>query len=334
MSKMIPNVINKISHKIRQISMDKTSVKQAIDNLPTGLAFSDNTGKIILMNRVFAELANSLIGSLPQTRKEIEDALKNPSNQSGVVKIEESPNLYIFTDGSIWEFSNIELEEPIGFTQTTAQNMTELYRGARQLRRDNETMRQVNENLTNMYSSLEEQVKEQENLDLKIRIHNNIGTSLLTLSNLLRGSNDIDMNLEIAILKNAVNHLSNDWSSSELTFDDVISRADSVNLSIDLDGNIPDDILIEGLLVSAVNECITNCIKHAGGNKIYIKITPNDEHYTITITNNGKIPKEPIVEGGGLSSLRRKIKDFGGYMKIDHIPTFTLTLILPRKGLY
>ena len=89
-------------------------------------------------------------------------------------------------------------------------------------------------------------------------------------------------------------------------------------------------IMIE-LTVAAAKECVTNCIKHADGNEVYIRIAQRGERYDVTITNNGKIPTEPIKEGSGPSTLRCSIESSGGEMHISHNPRFALLITIPAK---
>ena len=51
----------------------------------------------------------------------------------------------------------------------------------------------------------------------------------------------------------------------------------------------------------------------------------------LTITNNGKRPDGPIVEGGGLSTLRRRVERAGGTMVVQSLPIFKLTVTVPRE---
>ena len=52
---------------------------------------------------------------------------------------------------------------------------------------------------------------------------------------------------------------------------------------------------------------------------------------TVTITNNGRPPRGEIIEGGGLSALRRRIEGSGGTMTAAARPRFALTIHLPEK---
>ena len=46
-------------------------------------------------------------------------------------------------------------------------------------------------------------------------------------------------------------------------------------------------------------------------------MTETDENYIAVFTNNGKPPEAEITEGGGLSSLRRRIRSAGGKLLAD-----------------
>jgi glucose-6-phosphate-specific signal transduction histidine kinase len=64
---------------------------------------------------------------------------------------------------------------------------------------------------------------------------------------------------------------------------------------------------------------------------MFIRIESAQDAYIAVITNNGAQPSGEITEGGGLSSLRRKVEDAGGGMKIVSRPEYRLILTIPRK---
>lgn len=97
------------------------------------------------------------------------------------------------------------------------------------------------------------------------------------------------------------------------------------------EGYLPADSPVYGLVVAAAKECVTNCVKHAGGNEVYIRIAIRNDRYDITITNIGTVPTEPIKEGRGLSSLRRSIETAGGEMHTAYKPRFALFITLSGK---
>ncbi len=95
---------------------------------------------------------------------------------------------------------------------------------------------------------------------------------------------------------------------------------------------MPNEIAVKSLLVAVMRECLTNVFRHAGGNTIYVALEQEPDFVTAHITNNGEAPTETIVEGGGLSSLRRMIEKNGGIMTVQSIPEYRLTVRVPLKG--
>ena len=59
-------------------------------------------------------------------------------------------------------------------------------------------------------------------------------------------------------------------------------------------------------------------------------ITNSNGQISAVYTNNGKQPKQEIIEGGGLASLRERIERAGGIMTVQSLPFYSLTLTLPE----
>ena len=76
---------------------------------------------------------------------------------------------------------------------------------------------------------------------------------------------------------------------------------------------------------------MTNCARHAGGTRVFVKITNNKQLCKVRITNNGKKPAEGSQEGGGLTSLRKTVEREGGKMQVTFCPEFELTLLLTHE---
>lgn len=114
--------------------LSSASVKETLDNLASGICFADKSGRIILINVAMGKLTSALIGSYPQMLWELLSSLEQPSAESGVEKLDGS--LYRFPDGKVWRFNTVSLqgEELNGFTQTTAQDVTEIYETTAELK--------------------------------------------------------------------------------------------------------------------------------------------------------------------------------------------------------
>ena len=125
--------------------------------------------------------------------------------------------------------------------------------------------------------------------------------------------------------------LTSDRAAPHETMDEVCQTAKAQGVSVKTEGYLPPDSIVEELTVAAARECVTNCVKHAGGNEVYIRIARQGELYDITVTNNGAVPAEPIKEGSGLSSLRRRIESAGGEMHTAYNPRFALLITVSTK---
>ena len=70
-------------------------------------------------------------------------------------------------------------------------------------------------------------------------------------------------------------------------------------------------------------------MKHAEADRLTVHLEETENSLVIRMTNNGKPPKEPVKESGGLLSLRRKAEEAGGEMTVESAPAFRLTLRIP-----
>ena len=323
----------KHSYKKRRENLSPNSIKQALDNLNSGICFADDAGKIVLINHTMGSLASVLIGNYPQMLYELLFALETPDKKSGVVPTDTSGENYRFPDDRIWRFQTVPLihEEFKGFIQMTAQDITDLYNANSCLREDNEKLKQTNRKMKKMHKRLADRIREQENLNLKVKIHDGIGVSLITISKILDGGINEDIDAQLSLLQNAVGYFSGNRNIMEGTFEDAQRKAAEINVELILDGYIPQNVVLEKLIVSAAGECVTNCVHHAHGNRVTVKVIGQNSFYKIVITNNGKAPEKQITEGGGLTALRKRVEAAGGEMYTSHSSEFALILNLPGK---
>lgn len=137
--------------------LSSTSIKQAFDNLNSGICFSDEKGRIILINYLMADIIYSEIGHYPQTLSEITALFE--SDDMGELKP---------SNGSVWSFRTVELKDNnlSGYKQTTALNITEINEVNEKLKQENQHLKQVNDELKVMLEHLSDHIREQETLDL------------------------------------------------------------------------------------------------------------------------------------------------------------------------
>ena len=129
----------------RRPKLGRSSVKEAFDNLPSGICFADRNGVIILCNRQMHRLCRQLLGTDLQHIEELHRALKEP--QSGVTAADESAPLFRFPDGKLWQFAENAVTDAGGgqYTQVQAMDVTELHEKRAELERENQALRALYE---------------------------------------------------------------------------------------------------------------------------------------------------------------------------------------------
>lgn len=307
-------------------SLSQNSIREAIDDLPMGICFADPIGRIVLINNKMQTLLGELLGFCPQLLCEITEASSELESGTHL-----SADIVRMTDGSIYRFRSYEytIDGKPGWKQITASEITRLYAVGEQLRAENEKLRRINDKLKRMYERMSDDIREKESLEMKIYIHDSIGRSILTLRDIMQNGDETEE--KVAALREAVSVLSSRRPALAEAMDEVKQSAAKIGITINIKGHIPPDTLIEKLAASAARECVTNCIKHAKGDKITITADDLGAVYRIAITNNGDKPKGKIREGSGLSSLRRSVEFSGGEMTLSHYPAFCLMLNIPRE---
>ena len=313
-------------YRRRRNELSPFSIKEATDKLPMGVCFADPDGRVILCNNLFRRLSFVLCGHELQIAEDLEKALTQPCESVAVKN-----GCYILPDKTVWQFraQNITVDGDGRWQQMTAHNVTELYNGNLRQAEINAELKEVNRKLQKMYERMADDIKEKESLDLKIYIHDTIGRSLLTIRDIIDSGEDTDKKLEA--LQEAIGVLTSDRVTPHGTMNEVKETAKALGVSVQTEGGLPADSAAEELLVAAAKECVTNCIKHAGGSAVYIRTVEHHDRYDITITNNGTAPSAPIKEGSGLTSLRRSIEAAGGEMHTAYKPRFALLITLPTK---
>ena len=113
-------------------------------------------------------------------------------------------------------------------------------------------------------------------------------------------------------------------------FDDLMQAAQDIGIMLHIEGELPQNKRVEDLILKATVEALNNAIRHADAKNLFVKIDDNEDEYLIELTNDGEIPKEKLVEGGGLSSLRNQVEDQFGIMEIKVNPEFKLIIKIPK----
>ena len=324
----------------RKPKLGRSSVKEGFDNLPSGICFADRRGIIILCNRQMHRLCHILLGMDLQHISELRHALDEPQPDAEV--LDKDARVYRFPDHTLWQFAEASITDVDGnsYTQVQAINVTELHEKRAELERDNQALTEANQRARKLYAELDQIVRERETLALKMRVHDDVGQCLLSTRNLLTQDSSLEdfrnggrrwaqMLQRIATAERGPDALRGAGGSDLLP--ELMASAVGFGVHVRVLGELPDMEENARLMIAAMRECATNTVRHAGGSEMTVQLTRTQKADMAVITNNGRPPEGEIVEGGGLSGLRRSVENRHGIMTVRSAPTFLLSIVLPRE---
>ena len=309
-------------------------IKESFDSLPIAVCFFDKYGMVRLINRWMLAITNWLRKGGIQSLAEMQSALQSPP--ANVRCLDLRLRIYHFPDGRALRFAQEQITTKAGicYTQITAADVTELIRKQNQLKAENAKLAEANERLRLLLVQMPEIIREEETLAMKLRVHDDIGHSILAARRVLLQHTDLkEIRANAALWGQAISVL---YRSSQITaqsepLEAAERRADELGVKVLLTGNTPQKKWIRALSALAICECAANCVRHADGTELYVHFWQKPDCVEVALTNNGAVPKEKITEGGGLSMLRQRIEEAGGKMEVSSIPRFRLMLSLPEQ---
>ena len=172
----------------------------------------------------------------------------------------------------------------------------------------------------------------QEKAGARTALHNELGQVLLMGRHYIEHPDTTDAAV-VALMTGQMNSFLLGENKASMTepgdkLRETFHMADSIGVSVEMQGEPPRAEKLRSLLAAAIRECAANAVKHAEGDRLFVRITEKAADTVITVTNNGKPPKGPIDESGGLLSLRRSVEAAGGQMHVEYLPSFSLTLTI------
>ena len=309
------------------------SVKESLDALPDGVCFFSEDGRILLSNRRMQHISSDITGIGILNGEKLWRCIEEKS-----VKTDVSDGLVIFTsDSKVWNVRRSEIEaEGNRINEIVALDVTEQYELRRELEERNERLNSVNERLRIFSRNMSRLTAEKELLDAKIKVHDDLGRSLLAFRAYLTAEpSKRDRSRLLPLWRYVISVMKKETVPSE-EWDAIEKTAESLHIQIEINGDLPAglaDLPVSGevrsAIMAAIRECLTNTARHARGDRLFvlIKCGADAPHgIRVEITNNGRMPLTPVQEAGGLSNLRHMVERAGGNMTIESSPQFLLRL--------
>ena len=320
----------------REITLD--SIREALDNLPRGLCFSDEKGIPLLINRKMYQLAEEATGKLCRNAEEMWREILELEGQKCIEPLYKGNiSAFRWTDGNIWQFSRTELTlQNQRYIQTTATDITRLYTLTEELEKNNSVLDKQYKRLKNLLNEIVQITQEEAILASKVKIHKELGECLLAARRYLilkQPDKDIFKFFEQwhEIITFMESKLKEEKKTSDYAMRELIEAACALGCTIIFEGSTQEDAGHYPILKNAIREAMTNAIRHAGANELTVHMDIEDNTLYAVMKDNGNRLITSISEGSGLSTLRSRIEQAGGNMEIRCGGGVELHIKLPVK---
>ena len=310
-------------------------VQESLDNLPSGIAFFDKNGLPKLCNRKMYLLEHLLAGRDIQSIQEFRRALEKPCETVSILN--PKAMVYRFPEGEVWKFSETCIVTKSGerFVQLLAGNVTALYESSEALKRENERLKEVALSMKELSRNILTLTREEEILEMKLRVHDELGHTVLATNRLLMNGMEESQEKELLERWNRALRLlqaqqpdggGKDWKGQ------LEERGKMLGLNVRFQGAVLSDERVSDLITPALLECMTNSVRHGGATELVIDFTRQQDYDRVSVSNNGSIPEAEIVEGGGLSALRQRLEKKGCRMTVCTEPMFSVVFLVPESA--
>ena len=312
-------------------TITRSSIKEGIDKISSGLCFYQDGGRVILVNRRMNSLCFAIVGKDLQNAELFWRVLSGGEVLPNVERLSfgNHPSFRL-PDGRVWTFTYENLD---GIHQLSAADTTQIQSVTDELKTKNIELAALNLRLRKHGENVDELTRAKERLETKTRIHSELGQALLSTRRfLLDESGTQAAPLEVWQRNIAMLRKEAQLKEKEQPLEMLSRIAESTGIAIRLVGDLPPSEQVQELFVRAAAEALTNAISHAQAKTLYIELVQDGYTYTARFSNDGTKPDGEITEGGGLGSLRKKIEREGGTMQVTGTPEFILAVTLPKES--
>ena len=322
----------------RRSHISGASVKESLDRLPSGLCFYVQDGLPRLVNVQMNGLCRTLTGAPLLNGADFWRRLTAGDVLPGncVLQTGDAPVVQT-ADGRVWSFERCVIDTDGGrAAQIVASEITQEQEMNAKLEQENRRLEEMNRRLRRYGSRVRELTRERETLSAKVRIHDEFGQALLAVRRLTARPDDVQQRAEVLRLwrqnQSLIGYAGEPQPPSK-GFEGLVAAAKAIGMQVTIDGaQPPEDAPCMEILRNAAHECLTNAVRHAGGAELRVHLAQEKGWMTAVFTNDGAAPETPVTEGGGLTSLRRRVEGAGGRMLVKSVPRFALTVELPMES--
>ena len=160
-------------------TINNTSIKEAFDNLPTGVCFFNKAGLPVLCNLTMHRFLFAVCGNDIQFITDLQKCLEDDFIPvDGVVR---DGKIFTLKNGKAWQLERRWVTDEYGevFTQFVVFDVTDLQANRVELTEENEQLRRTQAELQRLSANVVTVTREEEILNTKMRVHDEMGRCLV-----------------------------------------------------------------------------------------------------------------------------------------------------------
>ena len=316
--------------RYRKTRLTPDAIRQTIDLLPEGICVSAPDGTVLLSNLKMDALCRDLLGGRLNDAVRLWDHVtrKGEGQENSFLMRDAKEDVWLFTKETI----SIDGKD---YDRLSAANVTARYRITEELREKNEHLKDIQRRMKEAAELSAEMFVKQEEANARSALHNELGQVLLMGRHYLEHPDTTD-GATVALMTRQMNRfllgeIHTQGTAEEGLLEEAVRMAESIGVTVSFEGDPPEEEPFISLLSLAVRECAANTVKHAEGDRLTVQTEERSGSLRLTFQNNGRPPKGPVAESGGLLTLRRLVEAQGGEMEVQSEPHFSLIMSFPHE---
>ena len=319
----------------RKGHLSTNSIKESMDFLPCGICCYYEGGMPRLINQKMYDISTEIFGEAISNAAQFWQRINEEmiTDRAKRQKENQVPT-WVIDDNTVWSFTREKISYEKGYLyEILAMDVTEEYEKTQKLTEENERMRIITEKLKDYSKNVDRITVEKEILDAKVRIHSELGQTLVATRRYL-AVQDIDREALLRMWNKNIKLLKKEGISIPSDDYEILKvNAEQLGIKLRMPKKLPMDRESREIIIEAVNECITNSFKYADSKELQIKVSQESSSWVLQVINEGDIPTDEIKERGGLKNLRKMIEGKGGTMAVSEKPCFCLTITMRKEGI-
>ena len=305
----------------RAFTTNSSAIKESFDSMSDGICFASLGGTPLLVNKVMNNFAEMISGEQIMNANVFYDALLSGDYDLSVLRKE--PTINIKCGDRVYNFNrkviSVGDEEVYEMTLT---DITKQYELNLQLNNDKKRLDNLNLKLKKMSMDIERIVNEEEVLNARSKVHDEVGRCLLLARSYFIHENK-ESNKVVLFWRYVIDVMKKQglWLDD---FNAIYVESERLGVRLHINGDFNFDDNNKHIIKEVILEALNNGVKHGKCKNLFCDI--NGKH--IELYNDGDNRVASYVEKGGLKNIRSMVENNDGKMTIDTSDSFKLIIEL------